>query len=603
MTICLTVAARRRFINRLACGLILASLCFLPVWAQSAEQGKAPYAYSVDSLAFGLGQADRPIDLTTPQATMEAFLAAARAGDYERAAFALNLSRIPAQDRAAGAADLARQLYFVMDSQVGLNWSEIPDRPAGALDEPRQTGAPPPRRSIQLATVEAAGRSIPINLQRFAPPDGDPVWLVSPHTVAEVPALYAAHGPGFLEQWIPRDLSDLRLAGEAVWVWLALAALILLSIVIGWLLAKLILAIMARSDALWPRTIRDSIGTPLTVTLMLGAFAGFIPALISPTGPVSSRIGGLALALLYLAVIWLLVRLIWGIGEAVSRHYHRRLPDPEHVQARRKRTKISVGRRLVIGVAIFAGIGLLLAQFEVFDTLGLSLLASAGAITVILSIAARPFLENMVAGMQIAATEPVRIGDTLLFEGYWGTVESIAFTYVTIHTWDLRRIIVPHTYLLTHPFENWSKESESRKMVVHLMVDHRMDIDALRQKYLQIVGEDPRWEGEDKRLEVFGVTDAAMDIRVLACGRSSGDTWHLHCHIREQLMKFIQGYEDGRFLVRRRQVLERRPGEGLSAPSANGHDQAEWRQVGDEQPPRHARPEPSDGEAAAEGGE
>lgn len=584
---------------RIALALSLALLALPGGHAQPASGAQEPFAYSVDTLSFGLDRAALRQDLTTPQASLEYFLAMSRDGNHDRAAYALNLSRIAPDQRAARAPDLARKLAYVIDSKLGLDWSQIPDRPDGAYAKPRQTGAPPPRRTLSLGSVELNGREIPINLQRFAPADGKPVWLFSPYTVAEVPSLYRAHGPGILEQWLPDRLRRIRVAGEALWIWLALGVLAAASAVAGWLLAKLILALAGRADGLWPRTLRHSIGAPLTATLMLGLFAATIPLLVSPTGPISGQIGFVTVAGLYLAAIWLMVRLIWGTGQAVSLHYRRRLTDPEHAEARRARTKISVALRIAIGVAIFTGLGLLLAQFEVFDTLGLSLLASAGAVTVILSIAARPFLENMVAGLQIAATEPVRIGDTLLFEGHWGTVESIAFTYVTVHTWDLRRVIVPHTYLLTHPFENWSKESECRKMVVHLLVDHRADIDALRDKYLELVDQDPRWEGEDRRLEVVGVTEEAMDLRVLACGRNSGETWNLHCHIREQLMKFLQNHEDGRHLVRRRQVIESRPGEAVTNEAANGHDRRA-------DPPRsqgRARPDPDQGDSAADGAE
>lgn len=546
------------------CGMALALFALRPFEAPAQEPSE-PFAFRAGDLDVGLSASESPLDLSTPQATLELFRHAVEERDYTKAARALNLSRIPEEGRAARAGRLARQLGYVLDSTLSVDWSDVPDRPDGALDDPREPGAPEPRRSITLGDVDASGGGIPIALQRFLPPEGPAVWLFSPQTVAEIETMYAAQGPGLLVELLPEDLQAWAAEAGALWSWAAVAAVAVASAILGLVLARLVLLVVRRTRNRWLRWSVEDIGGILSITLALLIFNSLTTWLVNPSGAIVARVDGFTSVALYIAAVWLVVKLLWKLGEALSDHYDGRLADADSVRAKRVRTQIGVGRRLIIGIAIIAGIGLVLMQSDIFDALGLSLLASAGAMTVVLSIAARPLLENMMAGMQIVATEPLRIGDTVLFQGYWGTIESVGFTYVTIHTWDLRRVVVPHSHLLTHPFENWSKDDESRIMTVHLRVDHRMDVEALRKRYLEIAESDERWHGEAgaPRLDVYDVTDEAMDVRALACGRNSSDAWDLHCHLREELIRFLQEHEGGRYLVRSRTVLERSPGEGL----------------------------------------
>jgi len=581
----------------LATFLGMLSLCaFAAVEADGAESNGDAYAFPVPGLDFGVEVDGKAPDLSTPQAAMEFFLAETDEERYRRAAQVLNLSRLPEGLSSDQAASLAKRLDYILESTIEIDWSSLPDRSDGAVDDPRQTGRPEPRRSITLDSVDLNGRGIPINLQRFVDPEGRTAWLISPHSVAEIDALYDEHGPGLLLRWMPDDIRSWAIGDSILWIWIALPGLALLSVMIGWPLSSYVLRLLHRRPNSWLARVTENIGLPLALTLVLLIFNLVDTALLNPVGAVSRYVEGTAGILLYVVVIWLVIQVLWGLGEAFSTRYYASLNDPDHVQARRARTRIAVGRRLVIGFAIVAGIGVVLVQFQVVDALGLSLLASAGALTVVLSIAARPLLENMLSGFQIAVTEPIRIGDSILFDGKWGTVEEIAFTYILVLTWDQRRLVIPHTKLLNEHFQNLSKKNEFTKWTVHLRVDHMMDIDALRERYLELVEADERWEGDDKRLEVYDLSDEALDVRVLACARSPGDAWSLHCHLREELIKFLQGFEEGRYMVRRRAVLESAPGEGLRS---GGEDDDEHAQDGG------SAPKPNKGRhpAAGDGGD
>jgi small-conductance mechanosensitive channel len=363
--------------------------------------------------------------------------------------------------------------------------------------------------------------------------------------------------------------------GPTWWAWGAILAIALASLVTGWVVARLAYCLMRRADAAMGRRLRDDTGSALTSVLGLAIFVNAVPALVAPTGPVSGQVDAIGIVLLYVAMVWLAAKILWSVGEALSDRYVRRLQDPGNLHARRMRTKISVGRRLLIVLALVFGIGVTLMQLDLFGAIGLSLLASAGAVTVLVSIAARPFLENMLAGIQIALTEPVRIGDTVVIDGRWGTVETIAFTYVTVLTWDFKRLVVPHRHLLGEPFENWSKKDEAVKIPVSLKVDPALDIALLRRRYEEVIDADPRWHGEDRRLEVMEVGEEAVEVRAIASGASAADAWNLHVSLREALLGFLQTHEGGRYLVHRRHRLAEAAREALAASGGDGRGDRE----------------------------
>jgi hypothetical protein len=208
-----------------------------------------------------------------------------------------------------------------------------------------------------------------------------------------------------------------------------------------------------------------------------------------------------------------------------------------------------------------------LSQFSSLRQIGVSLLASAGVIGIIVGFAARNVLGNVIAGLQIAITQPVRIGDNVLFEGQWGYIEAITYTYLTIQTWDKRRVIVPLNYFTMHPVENWSKTSSHMIKPIYLYVDYTIDVEQIRQKFDELLRNAEKWDEEtEPSVQVTGFTDETLEVRALCSAKEPTAAWNLHCQLREDLTAYVRDLEGGRYLPRRRLVWENdQPGQ------QNGH--------------------------------
>jgi small-conductance mechanosensitive channel len=185
-------------------------------------------------------------------------------------------------------------------------------------------------------------------------------------------------------------------------------------------------------------------------------------------------------------------------------------------------------------------VAIALMTFDSVRQYGVSLFASAGAAGIILGLAARPVLSNLLAGIQIAVTQPIRVEDQVVVEGEWGTVETITSTYVVVRLWDLRRMIVPLTYFIEKPFQNWTYENTDLLGSVVLHVDYTVPVDRLRQRLDEIVHDSELWDG---KMAVLQVTDApanTVELRALVSARNAGQLWDLRCEVREKLIGLLQ---------------------------------------------------------------
>jgi small-conductance mechanosensitive channel len=208
--------------------------------------------------------------------------------------------------------------------------------------------------------------------------------------------------------------------------------------------------------------------------------------------------------------------------------------------ARKHLTQVGVLRRVTTTVVILITVAAALMTFESVKQYGVSLIASAGAAGLVVGLAARPLLTNMFAGIQIAITQPIRIGDALIVESEWGWVEEITSTYVVIKIWDWRRMVVPLSYFLEKPFQNWTRESTSLIGAVLLKVDFTTPIDQIRAKAEEIVKASPLWDGGLVKVQVTDSNDVTMEVRILVTARSSGDAFDLRCELREKLIAYLR---------------------------------------------------------------
>lgn len=242
--------------------------------------------------------------------------------------------------------------------------------------------------------------------------------------------------------------------------------------------------------------------------------------------------------LLIIAVVWLAIRCISAVTESVIAA--RPISAPDNRSARRIHTQAQVISRSLKTLAVILGFALVLMTFPGARALGTSLLASAGLAGIIAGVAARPVLSNLIAGMQIALSQPFHIDDVLIVEGEWGRVEEITSTYVSLKIWDERRLVIPLQWFIENPFQNWTRVSSELIGGVFWWVDYRMPLHPLRERLQEICENADEWDGRLNTIQVTDVSDRAVQIRALVTAQNSGNAWDLRCKVRESLVQFMQ---------------------------------------------------------------
>jgi small-conductance mechanosensitive channel len=208
--------------------------------------------------------------------------------------------------------------------------------------------------------------------------------------------------------------------------------------------------------------------------------------------------------------------------------------------SRKHVTQVRILRQIVDTVIVVLTVSSALMTFEAVRQYGVSLFASAGVAGLVAGLAARPMLSNLIAGLQIATTQPIRLDDEVVVESQWGKVDEINSTYVVLGLWDLRQLIVPLSYFIEKPFENWTRDSTRLIGTVVFHVGYALPIEPLRAKVIEIVKASPYWDGDLVKLQVQDARENSLEVRVLASGRSSGQVSELRYEIREQVLAFLQ---------------------------------------------------------------
>ncbi|KMO43141.1 mechanosensitive ion channel protein MscS [Methylobacterium variabile] len=267
----------------------------------------------------------------------------------------------------------------------------------------------------------------------------------------------------------------------------------------------------------------------------------------SATAPVSWEVRIAVNQILLLAFVALV-----GWACAVALHiatviYLRRfkLDAEDNLLARKHFTQMRLLERAGITLVALVTVSIALMTFEPVRQYGVSLLASAGAAGLILGLAMQPVLSNLVAGIQIAITQPIRIEDAVIVENEWGWVEEITSTYVVVRLWDWRRLVLPLTYFIQKPFQNWTREGASLIGSVFLYVDHTAPVDAMRRKLGEIAAKSALWDRNVVNLQVSDAKETVIEVRMLVSARNAPQAWDLRCEVREKMITFLQTEHPG----------------------------------------------------------
>lgn len=252
--------------------------------------------------------------------------------------------------------------------------------------------------------------------------------------------------------------------------------------------------------------------------------------------PVIAHIGTLTLIT---AITWFLILFTAIVRTGLVRKFD--ITAADNLNARRVYTQFSILERVAVFLIVVFAIGAALMSFESIRSIGVSVFASAGVAGIVLGFSAQKALGTLLAGIQIAITQPIRLDDVVIVEGEWGWIEEIFLTYVVIRIWDKRRLVVPTTYFIEKPFQNWTRQSADILGTVFIYTDFKMPVDPIRQELTRLLESTKHhlWDGNVNVLQVTNTNEKGMELRALMSSKDSPTNWDLRVFIREKLIAFI----------------------------------------------------------------
>ncbi|MCA1778482.1 MAG: mechanosensitive ion channel family protein [Xanthomonadaceae bacterium] len=523
---------------RAAC-LLLATLGM----CAAAEDSTVGTWFEIDQLNAGLGEPPDDLARATPRETVSGFLRLTEQNRLDAAAHMLDLGHLDPAEQSSRGPELVRKLNEILDRTAAIDWGSISNRPdalleAGTSDTP-QIGES--RRSLRMRVLDLDRRPAEIRLNRVKAAEADPVWLFSAQTVRDIDALHARYGPGWLERKLPSVLRQEAFMGTRVWEWLVFPLIIGALIVLGIPVRRLTGWIGCAVPVGWINRAAVGMHTPLTIALMAIVGLVIMSSTMNFSGPFYRILVFTLVGLTIVGLTFAALRAIDTTLEVATEHFAALIDDSADHEKREMYTFIYALRRLVLLAAIVISIALLLTQLRLFDNVGVTLLASAGVITVILGIAGQTVFGNILASLQIAIAKPIRIGDAVEYDGKWAYVESIYFTFLVVRTWDGRRLVIPVQYFISHPFENWSMVDSCVTRSFSLKLDHSAQPDQLREVFDQLVEDEDRAIRDVMTMMVVSDhTEEYQEITFLATASNPSEAWMMHMKLRESMGNWIR---------------------------------------------------------------
>ncbi|TKK68514.1 mechanosensitive ion channel family protein [Ilyomonas limi] len=334
------------------------------------------------------------------------------------------------------------------------------------------------------------------------------------------------------------DIIDyLQQLPPVLWNLVLVAAAILSGLLLRFILSLLLKQKTKAEDYSLYRSIIRRLGPPFNVFLPL-----FILNMLSPF-MVMQRKQMLTLnktleILLTIAVAAILIGIVKIAEDYV--YYHYNLKKADNLRERKVRTQLQFIRRLVVGTIIFITLCIILLSFDKLKALGTGLLTGVGVGGIIVGFAAQKSLSNLLAGFQIAFTQPLRLDDVLVVEGEYGRVEEITLTYVVLLLWDQRRLILPINYFIEKPFQNWTRTGSEIMGTAMLYLDYNVPVEEIRKEFLRLVQNSEWWDKRVAALQVTNLTDTAVELRCLISANNASQSFDLRCFLRENLLNYIK---------------------------------------------------------------
>jgi small-conductance mechanosensitive channel len=283
---------------------------------------------------------------------------------------------------------------------------------------------------------------------------------------------------------------------------------------------------------IWVKYAEDAtrIILPLLALLLVIPWLRLDAAILKPL----AHFVGLALIA---AIGWHAVKMVGAFEAYIAARHPMARTD---LLSRRLGTQVQVLRHIATVVIVIITISVMLMTFPNIRHLGESLLASAGLAAIVFGVAAQSTLSNLLAGVQLALTQPIRLEDAVVVEGEWGWIEEITSTYVVVRIWDLRRLVLPLSYFIQKPFQNWTRQSSDLLGTVFVYADYTVPVNEVREELHRILEASGMWDGKAWGLQVTNLSERTVELRALMSAPGSSEAWDLRCYVREKLMEFLQ---------------------------------------------------------------
>lgn len=360
------------------------------------------------------------------------------------------------------------------------------------------------------------------------------------------------------------DLSDLTpdisLGGVKTAALISIAAAVAIAFLLHWLAYRLTLKISRRLK-LDPIFVPALYHPTRWMMVLLIVAAGIQPLRLGERVQAIWSVGARMVFALLLG--WIILAFLRAMRQALERRADISVED--NLKARRQHTRIRILYRVAQCIIGFFVIALMLIAIPGVRTIGVTLMASAGLAGLAVGAAAQPALKNLIAGIQMAFSEPIRLDDVVIIEGEWGRIEDIKLTYVVVRIWDDRRMVVPVSYFLEKPFQNWTTKTSDILGTVFLYVDPAADVERIRAHFIETVQANSRWDGRVAGLQVTDHKVDALELRGLVSARNAGLAFDLRCEVREAMVDFLRTHMP-EALVRVRQRVEAGDGDPLFPP-------------------------------------
>ncbi|MGY2461246.1 mechanosensitive ion channel family protein [Vreelandella sulfidaeris] len=523
----------------LVLALTVSSLCVAQTQGGESENHRW---FTVDALNEGLGEPPEEANRVTPRESIRSFLELTDQEEYEAAAHMLNLSDLSEGEQREQGRELARKLAEIFQRGEWLSISDLPGREDAVIED--SAGQNPrvgePRRNIEVSSLKADGETYDIRLGRYRVGDQEPVWLIMPVSVSYIPVLYEQYGPSMLESYIPeRFQSSFGLL--RIWEWIAIPVFLLFVGMVGWGVHRLI-GLMSKWLPAGVSTIFASqIGLPAALITMSLITQMLLDYVVSFSAVATTTFRVLLISILAWGAGTIALRLVDIIMLRMTRRLVGEIDDTKPRDERRLLTSLYALRRVIILITVTGVSIYILGQIQLFESLGLSILASASVLAVLVGVAGQAVLGNILASFQLSFAKPIRIGDLVIFEGQWCYVEGIFYTFIRLRSWDERRVIVPVTYFTSKPFENLSVKSTKMYRFLELTLHLSADIGLVRDKFIEFAKEESNVIEHHKLLcYVTGQTGTAQTVSCYLMTSDPLSGWAAEMNVREKLMTFIR---------------------------------------------------------------